>query len=161
LTELKQFMPQSIPPAGPLSGEVLPNAGAGILKMMLGGMQAEQFAFQDGFAMVLEEATIFAVNAFQTKALEEMQKNRITMDLLGDIASNYGGLLTADDKEILKSSMDVSGMYGVITAIVADGASTRKVLTEIQTNTAGLRGWQPTTTGAWGRVTDAALPAKA
>jgi hypothetical protein len=133
----------SPPKDGPLSGTMLADSGANILWCVLEGIQGAQQAFQDGFAVVLEEATTFAMDAFNAKALEEFKNSSINQEVFGKITAQYGGILTEDDKKVLKSSLDMSGLYGVINAVILDGVETRKVLTDIATNTAGLRGWTP------------------
>jgi hypothetical protein len=134
-TGVKDPLPNSPPISGPIAGSFLENAGSKILELILKGISDKQWDFQSGFAQILEESTTFAVEAFRAKALAEMQKNTITMDLLGDITKGYGGLLTEDDKKVLKQSLDMSGLYGVINAIVLDGAQTRVLLSAIETNT--------------------------
>jgi hypothetical protein len=146
------FWPQSEPKVGPLSGGMLPSAGAGILELVLQGLQGAQYAFQEGFAVVLEESAIFAIDAFQAKALEEFKNSPIQQEIFGKITAQYAGILTEDDKRVLKSSLDMSGLYGVINAVVLDGAETRKVLTEIKDNTAGLKGWTPGAGSGWAQI---------
>jgi hypothetical protein len=143
------FWPRSEPKTGPLSGGMLGNAGSTMLTMVLDGMVAEQANFELGFATVLEEATTFAMNAFYAKAQEEMRNNSITTEILGQLTGQFAGILTEDDKKVLKSSLDLSGLYGVINAVVMDGAETRKVLTSIADNTAGLKGWTPGKGSGW------------
>lgn len=142
-------MPHSPPLAGPLAGMVLQDGGSGMLEQILIGMQTEQGNFEIGFATVLEEATTFAMNAFYAKAQEEMRNNSITTEILGQLTGQFAGILTEDDKKVLKSSLDLSGLYGVINAVVLDGAETRKVLTSIADNTAGLKGWTPGKGSGW------------
>jgi hypothetical protein len=149
IEEMSRMVPNSPVGAGPLMDPFLPLAGSKMLEQILGGMQAEQFDFQLGFATVLEEATTFAMNAFYSKAQEEMRNNSITTEILGQLTGQFAGLLTQDDKKILKSSLDLSGLYGVINAVVLDGAETRKVLTSIADNTAGLKGWTPGKGSGW------------
>jgi hypothetical protein len=139
----------SPPPEGLLAGSVLPDAGYNIMLQILGGIQQSQGEFKLGFATVLEEATTFAMDAFYAKAAEEMRNNTITTEILGQLTGQFAGILTEDDKKVLKSSLDLSGLYGVINAVVMDGAETRKVLGAIVDNTAGLKGWTPGKGSGW------------
>ena len=140
---MASFWPRSEPKTGPLSGGMLPNAGSEMLNLVLKGMKDTQRWFQDGFAKVLTDSATFAINAFQAKALEQFKASPINQEIFGKITAQYSGVLSEDDKKVLKQSLDMSGLYGVINAVIMDGVETRKVLTSIADNTAGLKGWNP------------------
>jgi len=153
----------SPPKAGPLSGTMLWDSGANVLEGLMEGIVGAQASFELGFATVLEQSAVFAIDAFQKKALEEFKNSPINQEIFGKITAQYAGILTEDDKKVLKSSLDMSGLYGVINAVVLDGAETRKVLTEIKDNTAGLRGWTPGAGSGWAQIpqgSGAAAPPK-
>jgi len=142
----------SPPKAGPLSGTMLWDSGANVLEGLMEGIVGAQASFELGFATVLEQSAVFAIDAFQKKALEEFKNSPINQEIFGKITAQYAGILTEDDKKVLKSSLDMSGLYGVINAVVLDGVETRKVLTEIKDNTAGLRGWTPGAGSGWAQI---------
>jgi hypothetical protein len=147
-----QIFGNSPPKEGPLSGYVLWDAGANVLECLMDGITGAQASFETGFATVLEQSAVFAIDAFQAKALEEFKNSPINQEIFGKITAQYAGILTEDDKKVLKSSLDMSGLYGVINAVVLDGVETRKVLTEIKDNTAGLKGWTPGAGSGWAQI---------
>jgi hypothetical protein len=152
LTPIVEGLPHSPVAAGPLKDPFLSMAGQGVLNQILDGIFVAQAAFETGFATVLEQSAVFAIDAFQKKALEEFKNSPINQEIFGKITAQYAGILTEDDKKVLKSSLDMSGLYGVINAVVLDGVETRKVLTEIKDNTAGLRGWTPGAGSGWAQI---------
>jgi len=142
-------LPQSPVASGPLKDPFLPAAGTNVLVQILNGIQGAQTGFQSGFAKVLEDSAMFAIKAFQQKALDQFNASPINQEIFGKITAQYSGVLSEDDKKLLKSSLDMSGLYGVINAVILDGVETRKVLTSIADNTAGLKGWTPGAGSGW------------
>jgi hypothetical protein len=145
----------SPPEEGPWSTGVLANAGVGILTEIGRGLDEGRSSFEEGFALVLEEATTYAVNKMHQRAVDELKAQQISAQIMGTISAQYGGILSEDDKKILRTSLDMSGLFGVIGAIVTDGAETRKILAEIRDNTA-MKGGKGGVAG--GQVGDARQP---
>ncbi len=147
LGKLGDLWPQNSPaedkdsPLGDLQHD-----GALILDEMLIGIQGQQEAFQEGFAKVLTDSMDFAVLAYEGRIKDLMAKSKVLEQVGRKITSQLTGKVNLGDapeiksefKTDMKALLSIPGMAGVTAAIVVEGSRTRKILKNIEKNTADI-----------------------
>lgn len=147
LNEVKQNVEFNSPPVkGPLSGSdtdnPVYNGGFGMMELFGQGILDGSFLMQTA----LEEALLMSFDAawgvYEGYATEKIGTSTVMAQVADQLVRQLGGTakldLTAQEKKIIKTNVDVPGMAGVTATIVADGALTRKVLNRIADATEGM-----------------------
>lgn len=130
---------------GPLSGKTLSNAGLGLLDEILVGIKDGQKTFEEGFADVLKNSLVYAMTAFRSDIVTQVDQTLHIMDtelqkVLGadvykQMVLKVGPAPEEATKNVAEAAFGDTGVTGIKMAILTQTNELTKVLNKIETNT--------------------------
>jgi hypothetical protein len=147
LGDARLYLQANSPPVkGPLSGTDADNpaynGGYGMMELFAMGIYDGGFTMQSALETALLDSFDAAYGIYEEHAAERIKGSTVMAQVADQLVRELGGLarvdLSAQETQVLQTSIDVPGMAGVSAAIIADGNLTRKVLGRIADSTEGM-----------------------
>lgn len=163
-----QIKGHSPPNSGPLSsaaGNPMFEGGQNMMWLIADGIDAGAVSVQDAMAEALVSSYQYAMGKYAEAVQADLSVQGVMTQVADQIVANLSGIgrinmgdmqISAEEKNVIRASLDVPGMAGLAGAVIADGNLTRKILTRIADATEGtfnvLSGAKPNAKGGTGIV---------
>jgi hypothetical protein len=136
---------RSPPDVGPFSvanDNPLYNGGVGMMDLIATGIYDGALSVETAMTDALVNSFQFAMGKYEEEAARSLSVSTVMAQVADQVIRNLTGVgrvtLTAEEKQVLKASLDIPGLAGVAGAILADGNLTRKYLDRIAVATEGI-----------------------